>query len=303
MEGTERLDIRDRESFIESTDEETIRHGAQVLDIVAYYSPGSMYSLYQAVESDRTLRADPFDRAVDAAIQDEVDILNISAGDPWPGPVDLSPSSRTIERAIENDIVVVAAAGNSPDSDSRRPIHCPAAVEEVIAVGGFVADCTSAACNTEGDGGVEHPDGTYWAHKRDEVEYPSRTPDGVFCGQQGCDGSDCIRNQHERPWEGNVLPTDNKPDILAPVHYPEMMNGSSPYLQVGSSFAAPVVTGTLGMIFGELIGGYNETPSAWDTRQAIRSSAVRIDEGDLRKLNVQRTLDELAPDNPSNYSY
>jgi subtilisin family serine protease len=300
--GLDDLCIRNQESFIESPKLETIPHGSQVLSVVSYFSGESDYSLYQAVESDRTLRTEPFDRAVDAAIRDGVDILNISAGDPWPGPVGVNPSAQIIQRAVDNDITVVAAAGNSLKSGGGKPVHCPAAVEEVIAVGGLVTECTEAPSDVEPGDASAHPDGAYWAHKHDDEEYPPGVPNEIFCGQQGCNGSDCIKNQYERPWEGNTNPTGDKPDVLAPVHLPKTHPTATPFLHAGSSFAAPVVTGTVGMIFGELLEEGDRTPSAWKTREAVVSSAARIDKGDLQKLNVQRTLNELAPNGQMSYS-
>ena len=232
------------------------------------YSPESSFSLYQAVGQDGKISAAAFDEAITAAIEHNVDVLNLSAGIPWRGPVDSSPHTRLAQRALDSNIVLVAAAGNSIPND--RPVHCPAAAERAIAVGGFVAECGSRE---------QHPEGAYWAHMQEGKQYPPLTPDGVFCGQRGCSGDrECIGNQWEKPWEGNVLPTDDKLDVLAPVHIPETTAEGDPFLHVGSSFAAPIVSGALGLIFSELVEKFIQIPPPHEVREAVIDASVPIDE-------------------------
>lgn len=199
------------------------------------------------------------------------------------------------ETSAHHGITVVAAAGNSFPDNKPKPVHCPAAVEDVIAVGGLEVECTASIdSELESKSSETERSGPYWAKKEINKEYPKMTPNGVFCGQRKCyEDRDCIPNQHSLPWKGNPLPTDGKPDVLAPVHYPDVLSDGSPYLCVGSSYAAPIATGTLGLIFSEISAALSDYPSPYDTRQAIVSGATRIDEGHLKKLNVTRTLNRL----------
>lgn len=281
------LNIGTRKSFVSSLEDETTSHGKKVLDILLKYSPRSEFNFYQAVDGNGRLPVQSFDAAIYAAIEDEVDILNISAGEPWEGPIDAWPITKPVRDAIDAGITIVAAAGNDPAEPSVQPINCPAAIEDVIAVGGFEVLC-------EGD--ADHPDGAYWAQKVDnpeEEEYPDIIAEGVYCGQQGCGSTDCIKTQCEQPWIGNPQPTNGKPDVVAPVHLPNTSHKGNPFLEVGTSFASPIVAGSLGLIFGELIEERIEIPPPQEIREIILDTSSPIDRGNYRKLNVTRSLDTL----------
>lgn len=281
------LTIGTCESFVSSLEDDTTSHGTKILDIILKYSPRSEFNFYQAVEENGRLPVQSFDAAIYAAIEDDVDLLNISAGEPWEGPIDAWPMTKPIRDAIDAGITIVAAAGNDPAEPSEQPINCPAAIEDVIAVGGFEVLC-------EGDG--DHPDGAYWAHKVDdqaEDEYPDITATGVYCGQRGCGSTDCIKAQEERPWDNNPRPTNGKPDVVAPVHLPNTSNEGNPYLEVGTSFASPIVTGGIGLIFSELLEEQVEVPPPEEVREVVLDTSSPIDRGDYRKFNVTRSLDTL----------
>jgi type VII secretion-associated serine protease mycosin len=66
---------------------------------------------------------------IDWAITHHAAVINISAGEPFGGP----DEEAAVQRAIASDIVVVAAAGNFPDSTS---VILPAAYPGVVAVVG-----------------------------------------------------------------------------------------------------------------------------------------------------------------------
>lgn len=222
-----------------------------------------------------------------AAIDDGVDILNISAGDPWPGPIDLNPNIRITKRAIREGIIVVAAAGNEdPDIDGRLPVHCPAALEDVIAVGGFVSRCPA----TPGEESSNEPGGPFYIRDEPDEDDEELTFSGSYCGEQGCvDGKGCIPSKREVAWEYNVLPTGDKPDVLAPVIIPEALAEGDPFLNSGTSFAAPIVTGALGSILDELRRSKNRDLNSYQAREAVVEGSSPIDEGKLPKFDAMGT--------------
>lgn len=271
-------------SFIDTDEEETTFHCSPVFNLLSSYCPGATFSLYQVVTEDRTLPLDAYSDAISAAIEDGVDILNVSAGDPWRGPVRTNPNVLETQRAIDEEIMVVAAAGNwKPNQDTRPPVHCPAALNDVIAVGGMVSGCPVSP----GDEPSDETKGPYYVLKDEAYEYPELTPEGPFCGQEGCvDGKSCITNQTEKPWSRNVQTTAGKPDVIAPMHIPVETNDGKQLLKTGTSFAAPIVTGSLGCILDELRRSDVTDPTPYQMRQATIDGAVQIDEGKLSKFDA-----------------
>lgn len=276
-------------SFIDSSKAETTRHCTPVFTLASTFCPDATFSLYQAVREDRKLPIEAFSDAITAAINDGVDVLNISAGDPWPGPVEANPNVLETKRAIEEGIIVVASAGNeNPELDRRLPVHCPAALRDVIAVGGFVSRCPARP----GAEPKDHPTGPYYV----ESDEPTGADHyGPFCGERGCtDGKGCIPNKTERPWEHNVASTGEKPDVLAPVIYPELNPDDGPFLNSGTSFAAPLVTGALGGILDEFRRSENRDLGPFQAREAVLGGSSPIDEGADPKFDAMGARRELG---------
>lgn len=282
---TENLDVREgaEHSFIDSSKAETTYHCTPVFTLASRYCPGATFSLYQAVREDRKLPLAAFSDAITAAIDDGIDILNISAGEPWPDLVETNPAVLETKRAIEEDVIVVASAGNEdPEDDERLPVHCPAALQDVIAVGGFVSRCPARP----GAEPATEPTGPYYVES-DDIDDRARY--GPFCGERGCiDGEACIPNKTERPWEHNVMPTGEKPDVLAPAVVPELDSDSGPYFNGGTSFAAPIVTGALGGILDEL-RSENRDLNPYQARRAVVNGSSPIDEGTIPKFDAMGT--------------
>lgn len=255
-----------------------------MFNLISSYCPDATFSLYQVVTENRKLPLDAYSEAITAAIEDEVDIVNISAGDPWRGPVRANPSVLETQRAIDEGITVVAAAGNwKPSQDTRPPVHCPAALDDVIAVGGLISECPASP----GDEPRDETKGPYYVLKDDTYEFPALTPEGPFCGQEGCiNGKSCIANQIDKPWSRNVQTTAGKPDILAPMHIPVETNDGKQFLKTGTSFAAPVVTGALGCVLDELRRSNDTEATPYQVRQATVDGAVPMDKGKLRKFDA-----------------
>jgi subtilisin len=111
-------------------------HGTHVAGIVAGHGPNSGF---RGVAPGATLRsyrvfpdsgggASNFDiaKAIDQAVADRCDIINMSLGG---GPKD-DLTHAAIDRALDAGVVVIVAAGN----DYRKPVDFPAAFTECVAV-------------------------------------------------------------------------------------------------------------------------------------------------------------------------
>lgn len=260
-------------SFISSDSDDTSGHCETVFGRLKSYAPGAEFSIYQAVNEDGKLALGPFADSISRALDDEVDIVNLSAGDPWRGPINSNPNVKEIERLTENPIPVVAAAGNYyPDRhETRPPVFCPSAHEEVISVGGLVTECPADRPED-----IDHETGPYYLDPDTSEGFEVPPPSGTYCGERGCTGNrDCITNQVEKAWNYNPLPTGDKPDVLAPMH---AVNSSEKgfYLNQGTSFSAPLVTGSVACIMSELYELGDPIPPPHRLRGIVRGSTKSV---------------------------
>lgn len=267
----------DDHSFVDSDDAATHSHGNEVFDIISAYCPGATFSVYQAVTEEKSLPLRAYNEAIERAIEDDVDILNISAGDPWPGPVAANPNVPITRKAIREGITVVAAAGNAEDDRERPPVHCPAAAEEVVAVAGLTTLCPA----NPGDEPANERRGPFY--------YMGDEGQTALCSRNGCvDGGSCISEQVETEWSGNPQPTQNKPDVLAPVVSPTTYNDEIE-LNIGTSFAAPIVTASLGRIFSELREQDRQIPAPHRVREIVREGSFSLVDSNVGKYDGVET--------------
>lgn len=270
-------------------DDLTTGHGLYVSNQLSKFASDSARSYYQAVNKNGDLPTKAFEDAIDRAIEDGVDILNISAGGPALGmPADIHPTARPVKDALDEHITVVAGAGNfTSEYEIQPPVHAPAAVEGVIAVGGFVTTCPNSCKESS-----QAPDsGPYRAPQ--ETGSERGEPTGTYCGQKECTSGRCIRQKSDQEWEANPRETTNSPsvpegdrecDVLAPAHHPgELEDGTE--LRSGTSYAAPVVSGILAAIYSDIELEYGRFPRPEEAKQAITNTLVAMDEGPHKKLN------------------
>jgi hypothetical protein len=268
-------------SFLDTNEGMTTPHGEAVFNVLSSYAPRATFRLYQAVNKKRDLETEAYSDAISKAIRDDVDILNVSAGDPWPGPTRSNPYTQITSRAIEAGISVIAAAGNQKPDGPNLPVHCPAAMESIIAVGAMEVRCPIEPGEVPNNSDC----GPYYCVP-DDPPHQLTPGDQSFCSQAGCvDGESCIENQHEVAWEGNPLSTDGKPDVLAPMHR-VVERGNDPFLKVGTSFSAPVVAGSLACICGGLIERGDSMPDPWELRDAVLQGRIPIDSREGQKYDA-----------------
>lgn len=282
-------------AFVTKDKPYTTSHCLRVFNQLKTYTPFAKFTLYQAVNSDEKAPVAPFSDAITAAINGNVDILNISCGDPWRGPIRSNPLLIETKRAIDEGISVVAGAGNwKVLEETKPPVHCPAALEPVIAVGGLEVRCPVEP-GDEPAGQNSDSSGPYYVIDKERAgEYQPYNKS--FCGATGCiNGQGCIPNQEEHPWNRNPLPTGSKPDVLAPMHMLECYPNSTVEwcLATGTSFSAPIVTASLSNIFSELKMSGKEIPLPHEVREAVRSGSTRIDNGGIPKYNAIGTRKAL----------
>jgi len=124
-------------------------HGTHVAGIIAGYSetlkgiaPNAELYAYKVLNSQGKGYASDILAAIEQAIRDSVDIINLSLGSPFGNPNDIL--STAVDRAVEAGILVVAAAGNDGEFES---IHSPGVARNALTVGAtdgkFIASFSS----------------------------------------------------------------------------------------------------------------------------------------------------------------
>jgi len=283
-------------AFISEQYPDTTGHCLKVFNQMKPYSPRATYTFYQAVRDDGHLCLEAFSDSITSAIDDDVDILNISSGDPWRSSTQTNPVVQETTRAIDEGISIVASAGqHDPENqDSKPPVFCPAAHSSVIAVGGLEVYCP-AELNAEPDDCADDPIGPYYI-LRDGDTHDNSPYNVAYCGANGCLGNEsCITNQEEKPWERNPLPTGGKPDVLAPMHSLLYTKENGNYrLTHGTSFAAPLVTASIANIFAELREENRSNPAPHEVRTAVRRGGMRIGTSDLLKYDAMGARSPLG---------
>lgn len=120
-------------------------HGTHVAGIVAGHSStikgiasdAELYA-YKVLNAQGSGYASDVLAALESAVRDSVDIINLSLGSSSGNPNDIL--SEAVNRVVESGIVVVAAAGNTGEYES---IHSPGVAEHALTVG--ATDGTSVA--------------------------------------------------------------------------------------------------------------------------------------------------------------
>lgn len=280
--------VNNQARFVDTTLDDTRdhveNHGTAVFDIIRFFAGNVEYSFYQVIDENGGVGVEDFARALERAIEDGIDILNVSAGVFLSGCRGGCGFCHSVNRAIDEGIIVVAAAGNKLPDEEYEGVNCPARTERSIAVGGMTTIC---AYGTDSE---VYPEGAYWAHNEANLNFEGYPQDDVYCGQRGCEpGKDCVVNQIDQPWQGNVDPSGGKPDVLAPCHTIRETGSGDPIIGTGSSYAAPVVSGNLANLLSEIRGKGIPDSSPESIRNAIIEGSAPMDRGDHRKLNVMRT--------------
>lgn len=109
-----------------------IGHGTHVAGIVLSIAPESNLMILKALSGDGEGEYKWIINAINYAISKKVDIISMSLG----GYIDDENLHRAIRKAVNNNILVVCAAGNEGDNNPlTNEYSYPAAYSEVISVG------------------------------------------------------------------------------------------------------------------------------------------------------------------------
>ena len=269
-------------------------HGKSVTNIAGWYAPEGEFCLYQAAdrppesaERANRLHQMAFARAVEAAIEHDVALLNVSAGRYEPECVDgHCIFCEQATRAVAQGVSVVAAAGNNPEAG----IHCPSRAQDAISVSGVEFRCTAPLRRTPNVRSAR-PELAYWTQLWSEEQYPTLVASDTYCTTRGCwrDESTCAENMEVAPWDRNPVPDSHNPTVLSPLHYVGKKNERAPYIWAASSFATPVVTGCLAGILSVLEG----SPAPYTIQNAVRNAANETLDGEAGIFDARATLEEL----------
>lgn len=271
----QRFEVAEKRDYTELSCRDPTNHGTCVFGALSPFARAATFSFYRLFgEEEREVYSTDFLEPIADAGRDSVDLLNISAGFPH----DDARGSFRVRKAIRTEAnrgtTVVAAAGNV-NKDPSEQVNCPALYDEAIAVGGFVPECTVDII-------TDDPDRALWIRTVERRDLPDYQ--GPICSQMDCsDEHKCDENRHEHWWRWNVRRKNDKPDVLAPVHY-MTKDERGPYLIRGTSFSAPIVTGQLAALLATVDG----SPTSEALSTVVRRSTVEIDDGTDGKFNADR---------------
>jgi len=270
-----------------------------VSSIAYYYAPKSPFTFFLAADGEEQdsqigISHLPLARAVNAAIDRDVDVLNISAGRARPNCTHgQCVYCSEVRRAVENGIAVVASAGNDPDAC----VHCPSNAESALSVGGVEFVCEFSMPRAPGHPTNEPPQ-AYWTRLWSGYDdYPETAANRAYCTTRDCwmDGGGCSDHMKLEEWNHNPIPSSGKPDILAPVHFAAQFDEQYPFVWGASSFAAPVVSGCLAGILSTL----ESSPEPYTIRQAVRDGSTSTDPSiDGAIFDASSTKTHLLSDTP-----
>lgn len=281
-------DIRVRDSYLieHDTEIENATHGVltaiTAVSSTADESPDKVF--YPVVPDDGdVLPGDVAEAIYYAQNEDSVDVLNISlgfdhvnTGEPCNEKFQDCSVTKAAERAAENGVTIVAAAGNRTQCQN---IACPAACTSVISVAGLVPVCTAADFGVkESPSPAELPPKAGWFIDDEGDLYPDRGP---LCTNTGCGlfNKDCSSCRSLESFEGNIPLSNPNPDTFATArHFAHNIDKDEIFAYTGTSYAAPVVAGALITIMAGLVRENTEyTPQS--IRRQVRMTGEYIANG------------------------
>lgn len=278
--------------------DDTTGHGTIVTDLVSTFSENVEYSFYRVVQdvAGGTVWGRHLVEAIGRAHLDHgMDVIDVSLGTDHSSDGNSGCSAYrqpcraryAARQAVDDGIVVVAAAGNEAQFES---VCCPGLASDVVCVGGFVSKCRTRLERSDpmSLGGLEsRPPNACWIDHQDKPE-----TDEVYCTGLDCSpGRACENNRENVPWDGNVEAVEGKPDVLAPATVP-IRTGDGPSLVNGTSWAAAIVSATVAeVIAGTRDNGETATPEIM--RRAIMEGATRLDEGSEKKFSSEGVLQRV----------
>lgn len=155
VEDLEGVDVEAGRSFVRGapTAADDHGHGTHVAGTIAQathngvgvtgVAPRVTLLPYKVLDARGTGTSQAIAAAIDQAVDDGADVMNLSLGGPYSRVVEVA-----VNKAVEAGVVVVAAAGNA----NRNGIGCPACLKPVIAVSALGPDGARAPYSSWGKG-------------------------------------------------------------------------------------------------------------------------------------------------------
>lgn len=295
------------------TPQRTWGHGLQVFMQASMIAPGAEFYFYRvkraenkdeskpAVDLDESVddegeagsagRGSAFRYAFAQAIEDEVDVINLSAGVRHLFCDDCTVFERPLSATVNAGLPVVAAIGNTSDARIEH-VLCPALHDSVVSVGGAIASCEQDASENLTDA----DDRRIWTSTRtmDNVE---DNVQGPFCSFRGCTTKTGCGCRTERWWSGNIRELNGNPDVLAPCLVPDFGDEDGTVLfNAGTSFAAPIVTGVCTRLYDAVDD--SDALTTHKLRRTLDETGERVEEapsaGTWRRVNASAAVDALS---------
>lgn len=303
---SEDIELGHTEDFVGRPNlEDTTGHGKGVNSILYGSSKNVEFNFYRVVRENGVILQRDLLKAIGTAHKvHEVDVIHLSLGFDHSKdgvscdmPNEPCKVRSAAKQAVDDNITVVAAAGNADPADEAENdngVCCPALLNEVISVGGMFPACTatfeeSHSASTINPNNTTLPPLACWIKEKGTEE--TGTP---ICSGLGCSPKDsCDDNRIVTEWEGNVNHEPSEIDILAPVVYPIENRDHEPDITSGTSYAAPFVTGLVAEITA-LLKENNEQVDPTQIQAAIANTAEPVERGNGRYLQGESALKRIT---------
>lgn len=277
----------EKRRFIQTTQRDTTGHGTNVCHIIGFLSTDAMFHLYQTVAENARYKVSRFLKAVNAARNSGLEILNISLGIHHADCGGKCRSCVAVNAVVKDGTTVVVASGTRK-SDNQNRIHCPGLAEKAITTSVVIPECTASPVREErvGINRKWRPPNAIWLIEKDQGSHDEEEyfHSGNICSFMDCAiGFKCANYRSEVPWESNPDYTLSKPDILAPgFHTTPTSIGLR--ISTGTSYAAAMTSGAIAEILGELFErGKTAGPAA--IKNAVVSCGDDLPGANIPKLN------------------
>lgn len=242
-------------------------------------APEATYNLYRIVAADGEFKPSNYLKAVKAAQENRVDIINLSGGASRPtcnGNCRICVAARKV---INDGIAIITGSGNVVE-DKNCGLFCPAKMTETVGTGVYESYCTHWVDLNPRPGiqsqKIPAPN-SYWIdYSMLELDADEDwIPTGQYCSYTSCTPEEsCAENQVEILWPGNVDFSSREPDVFAPGKYVQGLNGKAMF-DIGTSFSTATVTGAVTDIYSRL-HSERPLPTPHDLNRAIESLQTTV---------------------------
>lgn len=124
-------------------------HSTHVAGIITEIAPDAELYFAKVLSNSGSGSNTGVAQGIEWCIEQQADIINMSLGGSSPSPI----IKRAIDKAVEDSIIIIAAAGNSGQSETDNRMGYPARYEETIAIGSINDRLRVSSFSSSGDEG------------------------------------------------------------------------------------------------------------------------------------------------------